>query len=286
MRKYVAFADLTDSERDVGRRVRLVRKRLALSQGGLAPLIGSSRDQLNNVELGRAALRFTPAWNFCAEFNLNPLWLSHGDLPIETFVDFDTSRILDDDPFRQVMDGLRQWYQEWRLEQMRAPGSPHVGGTSRLSEWLVGMPSDMRREFVEKIEKAASSFMRRTPRHPQTYLTSQAHHAVVGTMILHKAAFWPRLRNRIARVVKERGMKAKLARDVGITRQAVDAWFSTSRGKPAAPSAEITLRLLEWIPAAEAQTQLRRPRISATAAKPKKGKSVRNEKPNSGRKKK
>jgi DNA-binding XRE family transcriptional regulator len=284
--RYVGFRDLSENECDVGRRLRVVRKWLRLSQGALAPLIASSRDQLNNVELGRAALRFTPAWNFCAEFDLNPLWLSHGESPLEHFVDFDTSRILDEDPFCEVMDGLREWYREWRAQQLRTPGSSYVRAASRLGDWLPHARVEERRRFVETIQKAASEFIRQPIIKSQTYFTTSTHHALVGTMALDKAAFWPRLRNRIARVVKERGMKAKLARDVGITRQAVDAWFSTSRGKPAAPSAEITLRLLEWIPVAEAQQKKRGDRVGPRPPhKPPKQRKSPYENRNSGRRK-
>lgn len=59
------------------------------------------------------------------------------------------------------------------------------------------------------------------------------------------------LRARLLRATSERGAKAALAKEFGVSRQAVNAWLSGA----SAPEAETTLRLLEWVTADEAKKQ-------------------------------
>ena len=60
---------------------------------------------------------------------------------------------------------------------------------------------------------------------------------------------WVQLRDNILKRTKESGAKAQLARDVGVSRQAVNKWLNQG----VEPSAEITLRLLAWVTAREAK---------------------------------
>jgi len=59
---------------------------------------------------------------------------------------------------------------------------------------------------------------------------------------------WEALGKRLSAVTSARGAKAQLARELKVTRQAVDNWLSNK----SAPSAELTLRLLHWVQQAEA----------------------------------
>ncbi len=60
---------------------------------------------------------------------------------------------------------------------------------------------------------------------------------------------WLRLVERISKATSQRGDRARLARDLNVTRQAVSNWLSGA----SAPSAVITLHLLEWVSAEEAK---------------------------------
>jgi transcriptional regulator with XRE-family HTH domain len=55
---------------------------------------------------------------------------------------------------------------------------------------------------------------------------------------------WAQLKKTIARLTAERGAKAALAEELGVSRQVLNNWLSTDdQGRP---DAELTLRLLQW----------------------------------------
>lgn len=60
---------------------------------------------------------------------------------------------------------------------------------------------------------------------------------------------WIQLRDLVLKRTEESGAKAQLARDVGVSRQAVNKWLNQG----VEPSAETTLRLLAWVTAREAK---------------------------------
>jgi len=258
---YVRFAKLPLREREVGARVRAARMAFRVSRGGLASLLVSTEDQLTNVELGRSALRFTTGWNLCYEFDLNPLWLAEGRQPVRGFHEISTEAMEDDDLFSEAIAGLSQRIRE-EGTQVNTP----------VNEWMSSIGIADTTEFWRRIDENAKVLSRLVKSKVKRQLTLNPRRTILGAMTLHKASLWPRLRKRLTRILARRGMKAALARDVGVTRQAVDAWLSKSRRSPAAPSAEMTLRVLEWVRVAEQQRKKRRSRKRgvAAAAKPQK----------------
>ncbi len=72
-----------------------------------------------------------------------------------------------------------------------------------------------------------------------------------------------RLLKRLKAATTERGSKAKLARSLGVVPQRLAEWLNGTH----APSAEITLRLLEWVAVAEANQQHSRCKRGGTAQK-------------------
>jgi transcriptional regulator with XRE-family HTH domain len=67
--------------------------------------------------------------------------------------------------------------------------------------------------------------------------------------MLNAPAAWPQLVERAKQVTHAYGDKARMARDLGVTRQAVNQWLNGEN----APSAELTLQLLNWVAAEEAK---------------------------------
>lgn len=65
-----------------------------------------------------------------------------------------------------------------------------------------------------------------------------------------EGAVWGALVDRVLPLLKKRGEKAKLGRELGVTRQQIHAYFNT---RTAAPDAERTLRLIVWLAQAEAR---------------------------------
>ena len=82
-------------------------------------------------------------------------------------------------------------------------------------------------------------------------LTNQLRFGTIGAMRLRKTSLWPALREQILKLVRQRGMKSVLARDIGVSRQEINALLS--RKGTRGPSAEYALRLSKWVEIAEAQ---------------------------------
>ena len=279
MRKYVAFPELPESERAIGARVREARKRAKLSQAKIAALIGLTRDQVNNVELGRAALRFRPGWDLCVELDLNPAWLLTGEgerhgLVVVGGLDLAAN----DDLFTEVMGSLCkkdfQWpvYVKYREENLKGVWSMGVlsvvkagsfrrppaklgqdqrSGEPILSDSWNQISPKHRGDFLRFMHRAARSFIRAQDHNRMELLTKQLRFGKVGSMNLWKTSLWPNLREKIRRLVRRRGMKSALARDIGVSRQAINALLS--RKGTHGPSAEYALRLLKWVEIADSK---------------------------------
>jgi transcriptional regulator with XRE-family HTH domain len=65
-----------------------------------------------------------------------------------------------------------------------------------------------------------------------------------------QASYWSILLSRIRNTTAERGAKAQLARELGVSKQLLNAWLI---GGTSTPGPDHTLRLLEWVTAKEAQ---------------------------------
>lgn len=202
----------------MAQRLRVARTDAGFSQGHLAMKMGISRDQLASVETGRARLRFWPAWRACFELNINPSWLAAGKVDKSPFVFFgfepkEKDAITERTPFSEGFSMIGNYYEaEW------AEAAAHV----RAGRGLAINSAEGEQATLDTItERDSPSLMSR----------------------------WDRLRERVKIVARPYGAKSRIARDLGVTRQAVDQWIKRST----APTADTTLRLLEWVAAEEAQ---------------------------------
>ena len=59
-------------------RIKELRKRVGLSQSAFGAPIGASRDQINNVENGRAAITDMMVLAICKEYGVSEVWLRTG----------------------------------------------------------------------------------------------------------------------------------------------------------------------------------------------------------------
>lgn len=297
--RYTGFSELTEFEAAIGKRVRAARKQVRLSQSKLAPVIGLTRDQLNNVEIGRVGLRFGPGWSVCAELDINPLWLAFGSTEApekDGFLDLSggIDAVAGDKLFSTVMEDLQGSDEEW-------PGYAHFRATSlrhkqrkrsefakqqALEEWFAAIPFDEDEDFWRIVRRFAAIYARSRNDSVKRGLTIRSTSINVASM-KSKGPLWPPLRERIRRLVRGYGAKSMLARQVGLSRQAINALLSTCRGKPYLPSAEYTLRLLDWVTAEEAKSKQKKRAGSAEtrpALKTRKSKSTTNESKKSGQK--
>ena len=63
---------------DVAARIKAVRKQLKLSQSAFGEPFGANRDQINNVENGRAAVYDMMISAICRTYGVNEIWLRTG----------------------------------------------------------------------------------------------------------------------------------------------------------------------------------------------------------------
>ena len=234
--------------------MREVRTSFHISQRVVAEQIGISRDQLNRIERTLAAPRFTAAWSFCELTKTNPLWLAFGGPYGRVgFAPGDLSDVPGDAPFLEVMRSIEREYNQYRAETFK-------------------IPDDQRRiRFMMAFDPEPS--IRVAPKLFKEYLTSEMAPPP-------NALRWESLRARLHLATRAPGAKAALAERFEVSPAAVSQWLSGA----SAPTADTTLRLLEWVTAEEAQQQTKRTGRASTrpALKTREGKSTNNEKTKSG----
>jgi len=96
---------------------------------------------------------------------------------------------------------------------------------------------------------------------------------------------WDKLRKQLQSATKLPGARSALAREFQVSAATVSQWLSDDARQRIYPTAENTLRLLEWVTAKKAQSkQNKRAGSGSTqpALKTRKRKSTRNEKTKSG----
>ena len=287
MPRHRKYKLLPPHELAICHRVREARLREGVSQRLLAEEINRTRDQLANIEGGRVPLRFGIAWDLCQRLDLNPLWLL-GDLNRGVWVDYNFPTASEDALFSDVLLGCTQDYRIARENFFRAAESDSVLANEAVALPATSMPVKAlsqpdRKRFQRHLDRAAIGFLKHLS--VQKHLTTSARGARFGAMRKSESSLWKQLRGRLAAATSRPGEKSRLAKTLGVTRQAVSEW---TRGMNA-PSAETTLRLLQWVTAEEAQSKQKKRAGSAEtrpALKTRKNKSTTNEKAKSDRKKK
>jgi DNA-binding XRE family transcriptional regulator len=247
--RYVSFPEIPDSERAIGQRLRAARREFRISQSRLAPLIDMTRDQLNNVELGRVALRLRNAWEACRELDLNPVWLQTGEDEQFGFADlsFGAEGLPREALFSEFPLGYSddcEGYSAIRRQLLLSKTARKTFSADRiLGRWLEKIPIGKMPEFSAAIEEAARLFLQRHREDVKAQLTSANAAPIVP------AVTWPQLRSKLKRLTNTRGRKSALAKKASVSRQVLNAWLS-DRAKPNVVS---TLFLLSWVAAEEAK---------------------------------
>ena len=218
-----------------GKRIRLVRMHYGFSQQHAAERMFLSRDQVNRIERGEVAVHFSPGLLFCQFADLNPLWLAFGE-PEKLWGFF---YIRSDKLAQDLMARPEPTFLEIMQKYRGVFAIASIPFTSDGPE-LGSVPTN--KDVVQ-------------------LWTNPSGDEKLGSMKkLRKQSLWPSLRERIQRLVLQRGMKSALARDIGVSRQAINVLLS--RKSPYGPSAEYALRLSKWVEIAEAQQKQRADRVS------------------------
>jgi hypothetical protein len=103
-------------------------------------------------------------------------------------------------------------------------------------------------------------------------------------MTIAQRSRWDKLRKGLQSATKLPGARSALAREFQVSTATVSQWLSDDARQRIYPTAENTLRLLEWVTARKAQSKNKRAGSGSTqpALKTRKRKSTRNEKTKSG----
>jgi transcriptional regulator with XRE-family HTH domain len=248
-------------ESAVCQRLASARRFSGLSQEELANAIGITRDQLTNIETGRAVLGFVIGWKACKRLGVNQLYLASGSHPITPFRDVGP---LEDLPspnasFREacIMGPIADLLNLLDASTQRAgPGESmrayEKGAASLVRTFLLRLPEDSYPQLLDSIYAALRTFeeslrarksrVGRTKKECKLTVDELTGPATMAD-VTSESGYWKALVKRVRALTAEPGEKAKLARELNTTRQAVNKWLSGN----GAPSAEVTLRLLHWV---------------------------------------
>lgn len=271
---------MNERERAVCARVKMSREDIKWPQSDFAEEIGITKDKLASIEYGRTPLRYRTGVDLCEVIGLNAEWLvtgngkMHGGAPILWEIEFPFdingnklfTEIYDLAPhvFRpsELVFGLVQdstpgfdaksylskkavrWFQQMKFrtpeDAERFARSVNDFAEQTLQELLHSGKTSQKRLSQLKAEHEASEKQR--GKYSQDALDipkALSHTAGVKTKIRSLPDLMAALRER----TKLRGQKAALARDLNVSRQAIDQWLSGN----AKPSAEITFELLNRV---------------------------------------
>lgn len=290
------YRPLPLGELAICKRVREERRGTLLNQSQFASSIGLTRDQLASIESGRVPLRADAGLGLCLQLDVNPLWLAYGDEYEQPhWIGFSGFGALPQSPplFSELIAANKQSYATVR-DAAFARRQPRIFTGDRqfrgltaeqkailllLEQWGIRiLPSDYW-ALARHMRRAADNFDL-----VKGALTSAAQERILSHMTPRTISYWGDLRRRLISATNTLGAQAELARYLKVTRQAVSEWL---RRSDRAPSAEKTLRLLEWVTAEEAKQQKKRAGSASTrpALKTRKDKSTTNEKDKSDQKK-
>jgi len=259
---FVPIRSTAIKELGIATRFRAVRNRQALSQAILAQQIGLSRDQVANVEYGRASLRMWPGWRFCKFTDTHPVWLATGGGPEKPCV-----RVY------VAMDGLEDFlFSEFvALNRDLLEGAPteryqHAANFSdeQLADyvrslakyWFSKTTGDRRQQLQDLLFRAGSEFVGNArffeggehnfsddpESASQPAVDSPDLPATVPLVAKLSPPFWQHLRETLVARTDHAGGRADLARAMKVSRQTVFKWL-TGKG---CPDAEHALELLFW----------------------------------------
>lgn len=257
------------ADAEIGRRIAAIRKANGISRRLAAEQTGVSQDQIDRIERGEARIRFFAAWNFCQFTDTNPLWLAFGGYESKTPFESCVNSMVPDTQFLAVMERFGDRYREYRgySEEKRIW---EVGWVFNDPERLASLKFDRRGIAQSKPEKKTVGVLRIK----QDYTSPMA--------ITPKN--WEECRHLLRLTTETRPRKERLADELGVSLAAISQW----RTDEARPTADNTLRILDWVrrnPAAQPTKKRAETAATAPALTTRKGKIKTDEKPKSDRKK-
>lgn len=249
---------LNETERAICDRLLAFRKSTRLTRIAFGEKVGADSSTLSNIEYRRAPLRYSLGKRICDAFGLNPFWLAGND----GAPPFHLGRLDDSaaNPNGQLLfsEGVNIYLAPLRspdafLERWAAVHPAHVskppatGGDWKFAQAAV----DARVQIMREMEADLEKFL------PPETLVLPKHSGPLPSAPVTETDLLPQLRRRLVQATTARGAKTALAEKLGVSQATVTEWLNGA----IAPSAENTLRLLQWVSEAEAQPNKKAPAV-------------------------
>lgn len=275
-----------ETERKIGQRVREARERMRYDQAQFSGFLGTTRDQLANIETGRTPLRYLTAAKLRAVFRVNLSWLGGvGTFVGEEFYvwpspDAEKGRdaALFSEVAREVLgagfpaavksvrsvfptevvvrfnQAERVWYDlqdrlsRIELDHLLEYTEAVVAAIRNLAQNLPQVSNIAARQMAVEMEgfRLRELTDQMFPRGSEEFGLTNDSERPTSIPV---QPIMPRLRERLRKQTASRGSKTALAKILGVPRQSVNNWLSGRKE----PGGETTLRLLHWVEQEEAK---------------------------------
>jgi transcriptional regulator with XRE-family HTH domain len=277
-----------ERQTQIARRLRAFREHLKISRTAFALAIGIGSGRLAAYEAGRAPLRYEIFSAISKAFFLQPLWLATGEtspVGLEAFDDSEfASKINPKDHFIEVYDTvlstslqskaykanvqLRRDIQKMRdlkdfLDRLPPELSPKLLAQLEEMQHLLDELGDKMhaekcsREDVSALVDKSADPIAKPPKSEKRMLTKITLKSKCESM----KSPMQFLLSRLSQATRQRGKKTALAKLLRVPPPRISEWLRGTKE----PGGEITLRLLEWVTAEEAQQQNAPSSVTSTA---------------------
>lgn len=250
-------------EKEICERLILVRRGLGLSREMFARKSGIQAAQTARYEHHRSPVLFSDALRICEAFGISIGWLAAGDgspdgpfrigklVPdlrpaprarLSAVYDNELKAVLKDAAvdaekhLKILITGLQEIGEDVDLGKVKS--STERKKLERKLQMMWRVLRDEAEAELSRRDSIRSALSRPGLTSEFTSNTSEAMTAAIPPT-------WDELRSKVETLTAKRGAKTRLARLLGVTQQAVSEWVSGA----SAPSADNTLRLLQWVAA-------------------------------------
>jgi DNA-binding transcriptional regulator YiaG len=257
---------MNERERQICRRVRVVRNWQRLPQSEFARLLTMTRDKLAAVEAEYSPLRFDAAQLLCERFNVCQRWLADGSEPVNGRIKFSLSSLSTIKPrelfsaaYDRVLsfEAMRAVKQAWETAHGVKLYEDHGGTPEKSAEhyaallqtiWFRRFDIQKQMELFRWLNGAAAQFAQSQASHgmptPNQVLQNLS---LTDAETAHKVssvkAQLPGLLERLKRATAETGKKSELAEFLKAPLASVSRWLSGERE----PGGEVALQMLYWV---------------------------------------
>lgn len=263
----------------------------------MAKVVGLDKSSLVRIELGRAPLKYETARAILQFLNANPVWIATGRGPKKPTVplpDAPSLGISDNTPFSRVFNDHLKGYLAPSTSDAAEEDPKRVSASAevrlaaidviaaRAKHWLRSVPEANLVEFIQSTIQFGDALLQKCK--PDVWQAELMRHAQMDVLetatgsknnpltelgdtlksaSVKQKSLWNDLRGRLNATLTQFGAKAALAREFNVTPASVSEWLSGD----SSPTAETTLRLLQWV--TEAESKQRSPGRAQTRPEPK-----------------